>query len=108
MQFEGSHGAFVGILHGAVLNSAQDTERTAPFAGPFFRGSAVAEAVYRGLLIEKAHMRSRANPWGIWGGKSGSETGLSPSVSISPCQLYSADTQKSSVHLSPMLRGLEL
>ena len=51
---EGKHRAFLGILFGDFLNSAQGTERPAMSAVPFFHGLTVAEAVYRRLLIQKA------------------------------------------------------
>jgi hypothetical protein len=73
---EGSRGAFLDILHGDFLNSTQETERPAMYAVPFFHGRTIAEAVYRRLLVEKDHIRSQANPCGIWGGKSVSGTGF--------------------------------
>ena len=54
-----------------------------------FVGRAMAEAVSRRPLTAEARVRSRVSPCGIYGGRSGTETGFSPSTSVFPCQFHS-------------------
>jgi hypothetical protein len=49
----------------------------------------MAQAVSRRPLSVEARVRSQVNPCGICGGQSGTETGFSPSTSVSPCSFHS-------------------
>ena len=49
-----------------------------------FSGRARAQVVSQRHLTAKAWVRTHASPWGICGGKSGTETGHSPSTSVFP------------------------
>jgi hypothetical protein len=49
----------------------------------------MAQVVSRRPLTAEARVRARVNPCGICGGQSGTETGLSLSSSVVPCQYHS-------------------
>jgi hypothetical protein len=53
------------------------------------KGSVMAQAVSRRPLTAEARLRFRVSPCGIYGGQNGTETGCSPSTSVSPCQFHS-------------------
>jgi hypothetical protein len=53
------------------------------------RGFAMAQVVTRRPLTVEAWVRALVNPYGIYGGQSGTGTGFSPSSSVFPCQYHS-------------------
>jgi hypothetical protein len=53
---------------------------------------AMAQAVSRRPPTAEARVRSRVSPCGTCGGQSDTETGISPSTSVFPCQYHSTGT----------------
>jgi hypothetical protein len=53
----------------------------------------MSQAVSRQPLTAEARVRSRVSPCVIFGGQSGTGTGLSPSTSVFPCQFHSTGAQ---------------
>jgi hypothetical protein len=49
----------------------------------------MAQAVNRRALTAESQVRARVNPFGVYGGQSGTGTGFSPSSSVFPCQNHS-------------------
>jgi hypothetical protein len=50
----------------------------------------MAQVVSRRLLTAETRVRAFADPYGIYGGQSGTESGFYPSTSVFPCQYHSA------------------
>ena len=56
-----------------------------------------------GLALVDTRLRSRARPFGIYGGSSCTGTGFSPSTSVFPCQYHSTIATYLFIHLPPIL-----
>jgi hypothetical protein len=68
----------------------------------------VFQVVCRQPLTAEVWVRSRAGPCRICGGRSGTGTSFSPSISVLPCQYHSTNAPYSFIHLPPTLYNVFL
>jgi hypothetical protein len=66
-------------------------------------GRTMARAVSRGPVNSEARIKSQANLYGIYGGKSNMGAGLSPSNLVFPCQHHSTGALCELIRLSRTL-----